>query len=95
MKITSVVLVLLSVVAASQVTAFPSSSQGHRIEIRADGVTPGNAVAEIKHEIQQYVDKLDPGSRKALENSLRTFNNMNPEGQEKALEEIRKHIKPE
>ncbi|KAK3808505.1 MAG: hypothetical protein J3Q66DRAFT_354980 [Benniella sp.] len=91
MKITSVVLVLLSVVAVSQATALSSSSsQGRRLEVRADDVMP-----KVKAEIKDYVDSLPQASRDALKKAIETYNKMSPEEQMKALEEARKNIKPE
>jgi len=84
MKITSVVLVLLSVVAVSQVTALPSS-QGHRIEIWADDVIPDNVKAEVKGAFQTYIDSLDQLSRDVLSNEVKTFVNMDPEERRKSL----------
>ncbi|KAF9991516.1 hypothetical protein BGZ65_000497, partial [Modicella reniformis] len=93
--ITSVVLVLLSVVAVSQVTALPDSSQGHRIEIRADDVLPDKLNAEMKDAFQKYIGGLNPAAKDALSRDIKAFMDMDPEERRKVLEQMSKNKKSE
>jgi hypothetical protein len=88
MKITSVVLVLLSVVAVSQAAALLGSSQGHRIETRADDVLPDNVKTAMKEAIHKYYDRLSPAAKEELKKESVAFEKMDPEERRKALEKM-------